>query len=50
MCESFTLDKESATEFILTGDVQFKDLQQQAEVCGTQHTNNAHSWPGYTLK
>ncbi|XP_051241527.1 integrin alpha-D isoform X2 [Dicentrarchus labrax] len=31
VCNSFILDKESATEFQLSGDVQFKDLKHQAE-------------------
>ncbi|XP_056891585.1 integrin alpha-D isoform X1 [Takifugu flavidus] len=30
VCESFILDKESATEFRLSGDVHFRDLRQQA--------------------
>ncbi|XP_035515426.1 integrin alpha-M [Morone saxatilis] len=31
VCNSFILDKESATEFRLSGDVQFKDLKHHAE-------------------
>ncbi len=38
MCESFILDKESDAEVTLTGDVQFRDLQQKAAVC----SNNTH--------
>uniref|UniRef100_UPI0037E83128 integrin alpha-L n=1 Tax=Semicossyphus pulcher TaxID=241346 RepID=UPI0037E83128 len=30
-CDSFILEKESTVEFILSGDVQFKDLKQFAE-------------------
>ncbi|XP_068444941.1 integrin alpha-D [Clinocottus analis] len=30
VCESFTLEKESPTEFTLSGDVQFRDLKQHA--------------------
>ncbi|XP_030280885.1 integrin alpha-M-like [Sparus aurata] len=30
VCDSFILDKESSTEFKLTGHVQFKDLKQRA--------------------
>lgn len=33
VCDSFILDKESSTEFKLTGHVQFKDLKQRAAVC-----------------
>lgn len=32
VCDSFILDKESATEFVLSGDVQFRGLKQRAAV------------------
>ncbi|XP_070775265.1 integrin alpha-L [Enoplosus armatus] len=34
VCDSFILDKESATEFILLGEVQFRDLKQRAANTG----------------
>lgn len=40
VCDSFILDKESATEFRLSGDIQFRDLKQYTAVCNdTTHTH-----------
>lgn len=38
VCDSFILDKDSAIEFHLLGEVQFKDLNQHAAV----RSNNTH--------
>lgn len=52
-CETFILEKDSAVEFELSGDVQFKDLAQHAGVCGkkrntqvlqTRQTGGSKSW------
>lgn len=42
-CDFFTLDKESTTEFTLSGDVQFKHLKVYAEVCSYAHIFNSES-------
>lgn len=42
VCDSFILDKESATEFTLSGDVQFRDLKQNAAV-GSNNTHKQHA-------
>ena len=34
VCDTFNLKNESTTEFILSGDVHFRDLNQRAAVCG----------------
>lgn len=38
VCDSFILDKESSTEFVLLGEVQFRNLKERAAV----RNNNTH--------
>lgn len=40
-CDTFMLEKESVTEFKLSGDVHFKDLKQHAAV--TTHRDTVHT-------
>lgn len=37
LCNNVVLDKGTATEFQLSGDVHFRDLKQYAEVCHNTH-------------